>query len=796
MKHFLLASFVCLLSFTGMAQSKNVTGKVTDASGNGIPDVAVMLEGTTKGTATNNGGGYSLSVNNGDNTIVFSAIGFKTVKRKVDSKTTKLNVVLQEDITMLSEAIIRTERKLAVNKLNIKNLDAPMLTHTVSHKLLEQTNATNIEEASKHITGLKSITQYGGFQFFNIRGFENFVLLYDGIRDERHNIATSSTATNLANVERIEVLKGASGDMFGHSALGGIMNIIRKKPSYVLKGNANVTVGSYNTANVTLGIGGPISDKLRFRVDAGRNKTDGFRGLGSITRNASVMLDYTPTNKDKLSLLLQYSNDSYSVDPGIPGTPDGKAIGLFDPKLNYADPNDFLKDLRKELQLNYTHKFNDNIYLTNKFFITDDLINYLGDEVLFLDADGKHFSRLNYGGYHFDRIAKTLGNQFDVSFKFNTGNIKHKSVVGTSFNYLNRQRDYNSIGVIGDQYDLVKNISITNPTTNPLYKKTLKPSETLLQKELVSSIYAHDWITFSNRFKILLGVRYDYYDGFFIDKSPISNLKPKLRGKQGNFTYRGAISYQPVKNFLTVYASASSFFKPVRNHGHNRNGSLFRPETGYQGEVGLKMEVKNKLHLNLAGFYISKDNFTIGHSEVKQIKQATSKGFELDFDAQITKGLYAKFGYTYVDATFRKGKVPILDTEYNTVGWTILDGNKTQWTPEHQANLWLNYEFSNVLKGLGFGLGANYVGKTYQDPENFQTLPAYTVLDGTIYYQTKNNIRIGLNIENLTNKLYYTSALSSSDLWWSDANTFDSMAKLQMYPGRDRNFKLSISYEF
>lgn len=787
MKHILLISTLFLLSFAGLAQNTTISGKVTDTFKEGISDVSIIVKGTTKGTATDENGNYSLNVKQGEHTLVFSAIGLKTIRKKVNANksTIRLNLVLEDDVVMLDEATIKMERKLKVNKLNIRNLDAPMTTNTVSYKLIEQANATNIEEAAKNITGLQSVNRYGGFHFFNIRGFENFVLLYDGVRDERHNIARSATYSNLANVERIEVLKGPSGDMFGHSALGGIMNVIRKKPSYSFEGNFKATIGSYNTANVTLGVGGPINDKLRYRVDAGRNSSRGFKNISSLTNNVSFVLDYSLTDSDKFELFLQYSNDDYGVDVGIPGTDDGKAIGIFNPKINYADPTDYLTDVKKEGQLTYTHKFNSNTFLTNKFFITDGLINYLGDEVLFIDAGGKTFSRRNYGGYHFDRIAKTLGNQFDLSFKFNTGGIKHKSIVGTSFNYLKRVRYWDAITAT---VPISEGISITNPINPPSQKKTLSRNNVITQKDYVTAIYLQDWITFTNKFKILLGARYDFFDGSLDSKRKVTDQPNIVKGSQGNFTYRGALSYQAVEDLLTLYGSASSFFKPVRDHGH-RNEKLFKPETGVQFEGGLKMEVKDKLNLTLAGFYIKKNDFIVGHGKQNQVKQATSRGLELDADAEPFKGFYVRFGYAYTDAYFSKGSVTQKGKDYSY--------NKTPWTPEHQANLWLNYEISdNVLDGLGFGFGANYVGKTFQNPANTQSLPEYTVLNGTIYYQTKNNIRVGLNIENLANTLYYSSALSSDDLWYYDENTATQQAQHQIYPGRDRNFKLSISYNF
>lgn len=174
--------------------------------------------------------------------------------------------IAKDSVKSVGEVLINTQKKIHVNYLNIKGLEAPMSINVLDNKILEEMNITKVEDAVRNIPGIHSVNQYGAFQFFNIRGFDDFVVLNDGIRDERHTITQSAPITNLASVERIESLKGPSGEMFGHSALGGIINIVRKKPTEKFTGNGAVTIGSYNTQNYTLGLGGAIiPNKLRFR---------------------------------------------------------------------------------------------------------------------------------------------------------------------------------------------------------------------------------------------------------------------------------------------------------------------------------------------------------------------------------------------------------------------------------------------------------------------------------------------------------------------------------------------------
>lgn len=679
----------------------------------------------------------------------------------------------------ISELILSAHKKLEVNKLDIKNLDAPMTVNVLNRVALQKWDINTFEEASEMMTGVHSIKQYGGFQGFNIRGFNDFVVFYDGVRDERHSYFSVAPMGNLANIERVEVLKGPSGDMFGHSALGGIINVVRKKPTYTTKGDAKFTIGSYKTYNATLGIGGPISDKLRYRIDAATLNTDGFRGVSDKFNNISIMLHYTPNERNKFEVYYQYANNHFGPDTGIPATNDGKVLyDWVNPKGNYAHPLDYLKQKSHEAYVKYTHRFLDNSHIDYKISYADDDYDYLMDEVLFLNDATKKIFRANYGGYHFNRKNKSIVSQLDYTFRFNTLGIKHKATVGNVISYLDKPNYFASINVVGNDDDI---------ENGGLGEKRLTITKKQIMDEFSVATYFQDWIELTDRIKLLGGVRYDYVSGDYGTRGSINEVLPYDRTPVNNVTWRGAFSVQPIKDFMTIYGTASSFFKPTRQHDH-KSGRIFKPERGVQFEGGFKLEKKNRVNATIAGFYIEKENLIVGHNVRTQVGKAISRGIEIDADAEITKGLYIKAGYAYTDAFFAKQEVEAGDTD--------ISHNKTPWTPQHAANAWVNYE-PTFIKGLGLGLGVFYTDKTYQTQFGDQYLPEYTVFNGTIYYQAKNNVRIGLNIENLFNRTYYKSALSNNDLWNADdIYPHPHQATMQMYPGRDRNYKLSISYSF
>ncbi|MFM6350451.1 MAG: hypothetical protein ACKPFK_35715, partial [Dolichospermum sp.] len=121
------------------------------------------------------------------------------------------------------------------------------------------------------------------------------------------------------------------------------------------------------------GAGGAITDKLSFRADFGVGDSEGFRGLGYNYTNAYLSLKYKPAKNHTIQFNLQVNDDFYSTDSGIPLLADGTMVQGMNPLTRYNDPQDFLKNKRTDLQLNYQYQISDKLKLTNltSYFIDD-----------------------------------------------------------------------------------------------------------------------------------------------------------------------------------------------------------------------------------------------------------------------------------------------------------------------------------------------------------------------------------------------------------------------------------------
>lgn len=766
-------TIISLSNSYGQNSTGIIRGSVQTTGKESLSGINIKLDGTSYGATTNSEGNYEIkNIPAGKYTLIATAIGYSEEKHQVGVKagdTVILNYQLNSQTNQLEQVTVTAERTgsyAAINKINVPIRDIPLTTSSVSSRTIEQRGIDDLGEAMKNTTGVRANNTYGGFQHFTVRGFSNFVLLIDGVRDERHNISTSAPSTNLANVERVEVLKGPASVLFGHSALGGIINIVRKQPTKEFKADFSAAYGSFNTRRMRAGAGGSISDKLRYRVDFGISETAGYRHFGTSTNNGYLALEYTPSSKDYFLLSIGANRDVYDTESGIPMLPGSKVPAGLNVNTRYNDPQDFLKNNRYDFQLKYVRQLTNNIRLSNQLSYYDDNINYFSTEELSLNATGDSITR-SYP-FFFNHLTKPVQNQLELTVDFNTGGIEQKLLAGYSVSILDR-KTYN-----GDVYGpgLFATIPVKDPILNQGYLN-YKTYEYRATQENVHGIYLQDWLRLSDKLKALVGVRFDIFRGTYFTNAVDADRNVTERGKKSEvnksaLTYRAGLVYQPIEP-LSVYSSFSTYFKPSRRVAPN--GETFDPEDGYQGEVGSRLEISKKWTGNLAFYYMRKNNQleSFPGGVFKRIGSAESKGFELELNGNPAPGLDVTAGYTFTKAKY----LPHDGSEINAVA-----GNTTAFAPKNMLNVWLNYELQNsILKGLSIGAGANYMDETFTNSTNTYVLPAYTLVDAAIGYRV-GRIGIRVNSNNLFNEKYFSNAIFAS----------------QFTPGATRNFLVTVRY--
>jgi iron complex outermembrane recepter protein len=615
--------------------------------------------------------------------------------------------------------------------------DIPGSIQVIPRRILEDQKTTRVQEALENVSGVRKQGNFGGTDAggYNIRGFAQDGNFRNGFSD---NDFYSSVDT--ANIDRIEVLKGPASVLFGQAEPGGIVNIVTKQPLRTPYYSAELNVGNYAFYRPSFDISGPLTDdgSVLYRLNVAYQNAGSFRDYNFTERVfVAPVITWNISDRTSLTLDLEYLNNSYLFDRGLPSIGDRPApipisrfIGL--PQSVYEDSN-----LRVGYRLE--HEFSQEWQLRNAFsFVSGRLA---GDYAIGgYNLVDDQFAPIYIGRDSFSREIYTL--QTELVGRFKTGSIVHQPLIGVE---LRRNVwSYTSFDVADPIL-----LDIFNPNYDidlPAIPDEKTFSYTTRRDTL--GIYLQDQITFAENLKMLVGGR---FDAFYRKEDFGTPEEESLTA----FSPRIGIVYQPIKP-ISLYASYAQSFQPDRFFGRSATNEPFKPTEGTQYEVGIKADISEKLSATLAAYELTKTNVVTSDPNDPdlsvQVGEQRSRGIELDIGGEILPGWNIIASYTYTDAiTSKDNTVPV--------------GNRIDNAPEHAASLWTSYELqSGNLKGLGFGLGLYYVGERYADVENTSVLPSYFRTDSAIYYK-RDNWRLALNFRNLFNEAYYETSQSRNIIY-------------------------------
>jgi len=624
--------------------------------------------------------------------------------------------------------------------------DIPQSIQVVPRQVLEDQQVTNLREALRNVSGVSQGVNSSTRGFFSIpliRGFaSDDDILTDGLRDPNN----SSLGFNTTTIERIEVLKGPASVLYGQGTLGGVVNLVTKKPLAEPYYSVEFSAGSYNFYRGTIDLSGPLNDNktLLYRLNASAQTTESFVDFYDAQEYViAPTLTWLISDRTKLTLAAEYIDRP--KDQGQMGLP---AVGSVLPNplgeirrdRNFSEP--FSTDNSSVFRVGYDleHRLSDDWQLRSAFKATW-FSRTRKDWILpvSLDADNRTLNRIysegesNYSNFNFDTY--TAGN-------FTTGSINHQLVIG--FNYF---RQVNQDRYPDDGF--APSIDVFNPIYNQPIVKPGNPFEFDSSTNLYG-FYIQDQVTLAENLKLVLGGRFDIVQQTSEDLL-VSGSKESQQ--QEAFSPRVGIVYQPIKP-ISLYASYSRSFLP--STGRSLDGELFQPERGTQYEVGIKADLTDRLSATLAFFELTRSNVATTDPRDPdfsiQVGEQRSRGIEFDISGEILPGWNIIASYGLTDAIVTKDNdLPV--------------GDRLNNVPQHSASLWTTYEISSgSLQGLGFGLGLFYVSDRQGTLPNTFELPSYVRTDATIFYK-RERFRAALNFKNLFDVDYFDSALNRANVY-------------------------------
>ncbi len=635
-------------------------------------------------------------------------------------------------------------RTTAGSKTDTPIDEIPQSVSVIGREELEDRQAQKVDEALRYTAGVFA-QPYGldsDTDWFFIRGFDagqtgvflNNLPLYQ--------YGFGGFYIDPFILERIEVLKGPSAALYGGSPVGGIVNLVSKRPTTETLRYVETGINSWGNGYAAFDFGGALdkdriwSYRLTGKVSGGDWETkiaDDFRGV------IAPAFTFRPNAGTQLTVLSSYQHmDLMHTGGFLPyvGTVVPAPFGRISRRFYYSEPDvDLYRRDQAMIGYEFEHAVNDVWTLRQNFRYahTDSKergpypFGYLGGA-----PDGPDFLLFRVGFNH-HTVVNTLSLDNQAEAKFGTGPLDHTLLLGLDYKYYNIDHIQASGG--GTPISPV----------NPLYGVPQGPTVPYLDQDLTMNqvgFYAQDQIRYGGWIATLNG-RYDHVSTKSTDKVGAANFSDKA----GEFSGRLGLGYE-FANGMTPYVAVSRSFNPVI--GSDFFGQSFDPETGRQYEFGLKYRPSFVDALITASLFdITRQNVNTSDPEHSffevQLGEVRSRGFELEAQANITAGLKAIAAFTAYDIEITEDTNP------------ALIGNRPNVVPEILASGWLDYTVQEgPFKGLGFGAGVRYVGFSYADNENTLEVPAATVFDAGIRY-TRDNFTVALNVNNLFDNEYVSA---------------------------------------
>lgn len=680
-----------------------------------------------------------------------------------------------DDIIVTAQAFVEGE----ISKSDTPLIRTPQAISVVTAEQIRDRGITDLNDALRSVAGVSRSSTYGYYDAYTIRGYDTAYdsLYLDGL------ITSSAAGTNyeMAGLERVEVLKGPASSLYGSAPIGGIVNLVSKRPQEEAFADVSLATGSFGVLEGKIDANAAIDGNGRFlfRLNALYSDQDDFVPFASKNRLfVAPALTAVIGDDTHLTVLANWQRDHDR--PWAPLPAEGTVLPNANGPIPYAFAVNFpgeqhavVNQERKSIGYIFDHKFSDAIGFTQTLRYTH-AKTYWNNWVFadnFADSaydangiqQGHLMGLLLYGPFR--ETDKNFGVDSRLSAKFDTGTISHAIIAGYDYRQVRSTMQDD-----GGNYDITVN---SLDYLNPDYYAPLIHDPSLAYssktKSHQSGIYVQDQIGFGDHLFLTAGGRWDWVNN---DGKKDSDFSPRI-GLNYLFTPSIAVYASWSRSFSPQFGWIQAFDGRSLPNGHGRNieagvkigspGGVFTANAAVFDLVRTNVPTADPIH---AGFYLVRG-------------EQRSRGFEIEAAWAPVRGANLSLAYTYIDAKVTE------DDE-------IPPGTRLGNVPRHNLYLRGEYELQDgPLKGLGASLALLWNSDKVADSSYFYDLdgdgdndadfklPGYVIVDAGLAYRARD-WRVALNVDNLFDRHYYPEASGST----------------RVAIGEPRTWRLSLSRKF
>lgn len=646
--------------------------------------------------------------------------------------------------------------------------ETPQSVTVFTRQRMEDFKLQTLTEVMEQTPGL-TVSRQSQWTTFNVRG-TTANLQVDGSRQLSSgwgfNTHTLYSTDDLADIDRVEVLKGSSGLMNGDGNYGATINLIRKRPTKEFQAHVEASTGSWDSYRADADIAGPLNTEgsLRGRLVVSEKRAHNFRDFErSSGRLLYGTLEYELTPDTLVSAGLTYRErtlrGSSATTPIQAYSGSGAFVGWMPRSYNngarWAGYDQKGINLFSRLEHNFGRGWKAKLQLVHEEIeVPDQLLGYMNNAIPGL---------VNYGRYQ-DNTTRNQSLQLDVQGPFTLFGREHDLLLGagaskSSIKLLRGDGGNTTLGALGLDYAQGGGL-LARPDMDGL-----NYSNDLFSRKR-NYVYAAGRFNLADPLKLIVGARATNYDQK--DVSDVSWYNYKLRERGVVTPYAGVVV--DVARDISLYASYASIFQA--QSAKDANERSLPPEEGKTYELGAKGEFFDKrLNASAAYFWMKTDNTaeTVGQTPngetiSRAVSGASRRGWELELSGELARGWQAQGGVVMNSSTL----------------------NTASTTPKYQFKLGTTYQFRDpALQGLTVGAATRWQS-AISASRGTATLrqDAYWLLDLMARYQIDRHWSVAANVNNAFDKRYF-----------SGVTNFNAQGLFYTW-GAPRSLNVSARYDF
>ncbi len=652
--------------------------------------------------------------------------------------------------------------------------EVPQSVTVITQELIKDQTMQGIGDVVRYVPGVTIAQGEGNRDTVIFRGNNTTGDFYvDGLRDDVQYFR------DLYNIDRVEVLKGSNGMIFGRGGAGGVINRVTKEAGWTPIREVSAQYGSFSHKRIAVDIGQPINDIMAFRLNGMYQHSNSYRNGVDLERGGvNPTFTFKPTAQTRVVLSGEYFFDRRTADRGIPafgtmagvvnsGRPSSTHRSTF---FGHADNSPAHVDAWSLNSL-IEHTFDNSLKVRNRtrYASYDKFYQniFAGGTATAEDASGM----VPISAYNSATRRDNLFTQTDFLYNLDTWGVKHEFMAGVEYG---RQvsDNFRNTGFFNNTAT-----SLPVPFFNPIASTpvTFRQSATDADNHgviEVVGIYAQDQITLLPQLKAVLGIRYDNFDANFVN----NRNGQRTHISDGLVSPRVGLIYKPIEP-VSIYGNYSLAYVPRAGDQLSSlspsNASL-KPESFMNLELGAKWDIRPDLSLTAALYQLERSNVITQDpndlSRANLVDGQRSRGAEVGLMGRITPQWSVMGGYAYTDAEITRALVA-------TNGRVTPAGSVVAQVPKHTVSMWNRYDFTPFL---GLGLGVIHRSSMYAAVDNTVLLPGFTRLDAAMFVRLNKTLRVQANVENIADIEYVASAHSNNNIM----------------PGAPRIYRLTVVASF